>query len=193
MIEQPVLETERLALRPYTLADTDDVRRLYGVSEILDTVFKTPVTYKEGMAAAWIGTPAELLEAGKGVDYAVTRRGGGELLGGFGLKISPQDHRADMWYWIGQPFWGQGYATEAGAAVLKYAFETLKLNRVAAEHFGLNPASGRVLQKLGMRYEGTLREQMLRRGQYEDSVVYGMLASEWREQAASEAAVSSIN
>ena len=191
MIEQLVLETERLTLRPYTLADADDVQRLFGVSEVLDTVFKTPVTYEAGMAEAWIGTLGELLETGKGVNYAVTRRSVGELVGGCGLRIFPQDHRAEMWYWIGRAFWGQGYATEAGASVLKYAFETLKLNRVAAEHFGLNPASGRVLQKLGMTHEGTLREQMLRWDKYEDGVVYGILASEWREQAVSDAAGAS--
>ena len=82
---------------------------------------------------------------------------------------------------MGVPFWGRGYAPEAAGAVLQYAFEELGLNRVWAQHFTRNPASGRVLEKLGFQREGTLRGHQKRFDEFEDSVVYGILASEWTE------------
>jgi len=82
-------------------------------------------------------------------------------------------------FWIGKPYWNQGYCTEAARAVVKYGFEVLGLNRIFSRHFASNPASGRVLQKIGMRYEGTLREAYKKLDKYEDLVCYGLLIKEY--------------
>ena len=84
-----------------------------------------------------------------------------------------------MGYWIGTPYWGCGFATEATAAVVRYGFEELQLNRVHAAHFALNPASGRVLEKLGMRREGCRRQHVLKWDRYVDLVLYGLLREEY--------------
>ena len=185
MLEQPVLITQRLALRPYRTADAPDLQRLFGAFDIQDTVTNSSYAYDPGMAEVWIAARVELTGLGKENEYAVTRRTGGELLGGIGLKIAAPNNNAEMWYWICKPFWRQGYATEAGTAMLAFAFDTLKLNKVTAKHFGRNSASGRVLQKLGMIHEGTLRQHLRQQHGYEDEIVYAMLVSEWREQVAS--------
>jgi RimJ/RimL family protein N-acetyltransferase len=88
--------------------------------------------------------------------------------------------RAEMGYWLGVPFWSQGIATEAARAVLRYGFEHLNLHRIHAFHFVRNGASDRVMQKIGMQHEGTLRHHDHKDDHWEDLVSYGILADEWR-------------
>ena len=75
---------------------------------------------------------------------------------------------------------GGDFGTEAAGAVIRYAFEVLGLNRVFAGHYKRNPASGRILQKIGMTYEGRLRQHVKKWGEYEDMEYYGILKSEFQ-------------
>ncbi len=94
------------------------------------------------------------------------------------------DHRhAELGYWIGVPYWGNGYATEAATAMVKYGFGTLGLHRIFAGHFTNNPASAGVLRKIGMRHEGCQRAHILKWGKFLDLEMYGMLASDPMPQA----------
>ncbi len=175
----PSLETERLVLRPFTLADAPDVHRAVGNWAIADTTLNIPHPYAEGMAEMWIGTHAEAFATGENLTLAITSRASGALLGAIGLALKPEHARGEMGYWVAQPFWGRGYCTEAAAAVLRYAFEMLGLNRVHAAHLTRNPASGRVMQKLGMTHEGRRREHYRKWGVFEDVEEYGILRQEW--------------
>jgi [ribosomal protein S5]-alanine N-acetyltransferase len=76
-------------------------------------------------------------------------------------------------------WWGQGYATEAAKALLRHGFEALGLNRIYAHHMTKNPASGRVLEKIGMKREGLLRQAILKSDNFEDVVLYAMLRQDW--------------
>ena len=117
-----------------------------------------------------------------GVICAITLRGAGELVGAINvLGVSKQNSHGEMGYWIGTPYWNQGYCTEAARALIRFSFDTLGLHRVFAHHLGRNPASGRVMAKAGMRYEGTLREHTRKNDLFEDLPVYGILASEFEE------------
>jgi ribosomal-protein-alanine N-acetyltransferase len=78
------------------------------------------------------------------------------------------------------PFWGKGYGTEAVRALVGYGFNQLKLNRIFASHYANNPASGKILQKLGMQYEGRLSKHYCKWGEYVDAELYGVLASNYR-------------
>jgi len=102
----------------------------------------------------------------------------GKLCGGLGLHPQPQHRTAELGYWIGVPYWRKGYATEASSAVVRYGFERLNLNRIFAHHFKRNPASGRVLQKIGMRHEGCLRQAVIKWGEYIDLEMYAILREE---------------
>ena len=84
----------------------------------------------------------------------------------------------EMGYWIGKPYWNLGYCSEAAAAVVRFALVDLGLRRVFAHHFSGNPASGRVMQKIGMRHEGTLRRHTVKWGEVHDLETYGLLAGE---------------
>lgn len=171
----PTLNTERLLLRPFTLADAAEVTRLAGEYAIADTTLSIPHPYEDGMAAEWIGRHGEDFKAGRRVSFAITDRSDGRLLGAISLMNIQSGHQAELGYWIGKPFWNCGYCTEAGREVLKYAFSKLGLTRVYSNHLSRNPASGRVLRKLGFSHEGSRRRHVMKWGRFEDDELYGLL------------------
>jgi len=174
-MEQPVLHSERLTLRPFTLSDASAVEHYAGAFEVAEHTLNIPHPYPEGMAQRWISSHAAHLEAGDSASFALVLNGEDHIFGGMGIHIDQRHNHAEIGYWLGRPYWGNGYATEAGQAILRYGFETLQLHRIHASHFVANPASGRVMQKLGMRYEG-LRPGFMRKGdKYLDLVLYGIL------------------
>jgi RimJ/RimL family protein N-acetyltransferase len=173
-----VIECERLRLRPFTPADAPEVERLAGDRRIAETTLNIPHPYPRGAAEAWIALHKQEWTKGRALNLALERRDDGALLGAIGLRVEPDHARAEIGYWIGVPYWGNGYATEATRALVDYAFDALGLNRVYAYHFTGNPASGRVLQKAGMRYEGTRREHMRKWGAFLDSEMYAILRSD---------------
>jgi RimJ/RimL family protein N-acetyltransferase len=150
---QPTLTTARLILRPFALEDAPAVQQLAGAREVADTTLNIPHPYRDGVAEAWILTHRQLYRVGVLANFAVVLRGSEELLGAVGLRIEAMHGRAELGYWIGVPHWGKGFCTEAARAVLDYGFNVLGLVRVHASHLKRNPASGRVMQKLGMRRE----------------------------------------
>lgn len=188
MKTRPTLQTARLTLRPFILADAGEVQRLAGADEIASTTLNIPHPYEDGMAEQWIATHPEAFEEGRMVTFAMERRSDGALVGAIGLHdISEHHSRAEMGYWVGLPYWGQGYCTEAARAVLDYAFNTMHLNRVYATHLARNPASGRVMQKIGMHYEGRLRQHVRKGEQFEDRDQYGILRRDFMQGFAGKA------
>jgi RimJ/RimL family protein N-acetyltransferase len=180
--EQPVLHTQRLTLRPFAATDASDVQRLAGVWEVASTTLTIPHPYPDGAAEAWIGLQAEQFASGRGMVYAITLRDTGELAGAVGLALEDVHARGELGYWVARPLWGTGIATEAARPLLAHGFETLGLNRIHAVHFGTNPASGRVMQKLGMRFEGIHRQHVRRWGHFHDVAEYAILSGDWRDE-----------
>jgi ribosomal-protein-alanine N-acetyltransferase len=179
MTENPTLETERLILRPFTLADAPEVQRLVGNRDIASTTINIPHPYEDGMAEEWIRAQEHKFERGESVDFAIVHSKQGLLIGAIGLMLASDHDRGEIGYWIGKPYWNQGYCTEAASAVLRYGFETLGLNRIYATHFTRNPGSGRVMQKIGMKHEGHLRQHAKKWGNYEDFETYAILRSDY--------------
>ena len=175
---QPTLNTGRLVLRPFAAGDADAVHEIVSDREIAYTTAHIPHPYPEGMAAEWIDRITSRWATGESAVFAATLRGDGRLVGAIGLEIEPPHRRAELGYWVARPFWNLGYATEGSRAVVELGFRGLGLNRVQAHHYSRNPASGRVLQKVGMRHEGRLRKHVLKWGVFEDIDIYGMLADE---------------
>ncbi len=163
-----VLDTERLVLRPFELADAPAVQQLCSAREIAENTLTIPHPYTLEDARAFVSSTGS---------FAVTLADG-TLVGTIALDLEPPHRRAQLGNWIGVPYWGNGYATEAGRSVLDHGFGELGLNRIYAYCFTRNPASARVLQKLGMTPEGTRRRHALKWGEYLDEEVFGILASE---------------
>jgi [ribosomal protein S5]-alanine N-acetyltransferase len=176
MKAMPILKTERLTLRPFTLADAPAMQQLAGAYEVALNTLMIPHPYPEGAAEWWIGTHQAEFDEDRSVNFAIDD---GRLNGAIGL-MNIRDGIAEIGYWIGVPFWGRGYASEAARAVVRYGFEERGFHRIFAQHFTRNPASGRVLQKVGMTYEGLLRGHLKKWDEYLDLACYGILRSEWK-------------
>lgn len=176
MKEMPVLRTERLTLRPFTLADAPALQQLASAYEVALNTLMVPHPYPDGAAECWIGTHQTEFEEDRAINFAIDD---GQLTGAIGL-IFKSDGLGEIGYWIGVPFWGRGYASEAVREVVRFGFEERNLHRIFAQHFTRNPASGKVLQKAGMTYEGTLREHLKKWDEYLDLACYGILRSEWK-------------
>jgi len=177
MAAQPTLETGRLLLRPFATGDAPDVQRLAGDREIARTTANIPHPYEPGMAEAWISRHEGDWTNGVAMVCAMVRKEDRQLVGAIGLTIDRDHLKAELGYWVGRPWWGLGFATEAGRTLVGYGFTGLGLNRIMARHFASNPASGRVMEKIGMSREGVMRQHYLKWGTFEDVVFYGMLAS----------------
>jgi ribosomal-protein-alanine N-acetyltransferase len=112
--------------------------------------------------------------------FAVTLRATGEVIGNCNIrKNQSEDRVAEIGYELAPAHWGNGYATEAACAIVAMGFNELKLHRIAAWCIAENTASARVLEKIGMRLEGRLREQEWMKGRWWDALLYGILEEEW--------------
>lgn len=177
MRKLPTLETRRLVLRPFLLSDAATVQRLAGDRAVADTTLSIPHPYVDGMAEQWIATHEGAWTRHEMATLAITEPEAG-LVGAISLRIELANRRAEMGYWIGVPYWGLGYATEAARAMVTFGFGRLSLQRIHAQHFARNPASGRVMAKVGMQLEGSLRRHVYRWDQPEDVEAWGLLRSD---------------
>jgi RimJ/RimL family protein N-acetyltransferase len=175
MATAPILETERLKLRPYRQSDIAELLPLIGTREVAATTLRIPHPYTEQDAKTFL---ALCEEPGK-LWLAITLRDDGRQIGGIGLRIDEHHQHAELGYWLGVPHWGLGYATEAAREMLRYGFEDLHLHRIFASHFQQNAASKRILVKIGMRHEGCQREHLRKWDKFIDSELYGLLRREW--------------
>jgi [ribosomal protein S5]-alanine N-acetyltransferase len=176
MTSSPTLQSERLRIRPYSKADIPELVRLIGTREVAATTLRIAHPYTEQDARAFL----DLAKEPDKLWLAVTLRADGRQIGGIGLRVELQHQHAELGYWLGVSYWSQGYATEAAREVLRYGFEDLALHRIFASHFKHNPASGKILKKLRMRYEGCQREHLRKWDQFVDSELYGILRREWQ-------------
>ncbi|KAB0681301.1 GNAT family N-acetyltransferase [Aureimonas leprariae] len=143
------IRTARLVLRPPRADDAPAIAALandFGVAEMLAHV---PHPYMLADAEDFLGV------AGSGVVFAVTRGGDGVFMGVCGLRPTPRPAVADLGYWLGRPFWGRGYATEAAHAVVDLAFRLEGITSVLAGCRAVNGRSRRVLEKCGFQFRGT--------------------------------------
>ena len=178
--DQAILRTERMLLRPLMPDDAPIVQKLASEKDVASTTRLIPHPYPPGMAATWIAALPELYQRAEMIVWGVAM-GEGPLLGTVRLTLYPVDNHAEMGYWIGKPFWNNGYCTEAARAVVAYGFDVLGLERIYANYLARNPASGRVLHKLGLQEEGLLRRHRRKFGRYEDLIVCGLLKSEYQK------------
>jgi RimJ/RimL family protein N-acetyltransferase len=172
----PTLRTARLSLGSFSPEDATELQRLAGAREIADTTVSIPHPYDLDHALAWIGQQRREAVRGRATNFAIRLLGDGPLIGSAGLRdIDPEHLQAELGFWIGREWWGQGYAREAAAAVIRFGFDSLGLNRICAHHMARNPAAGKVLRALEMRQEGLLRQRVRKWGVYEDVVLYAII------------------
>ncbi|RLL48325.1 N-acetyltransferase [Oceanobacillus piezotolerans] len=173
------LNTERLVLRPYELSDASKVQVLAGDKELAETTF-LPHPYTIELAENWISSHSQLMKNGNAFPFAVILKTENKLVGTMTIRVDKLHNKGELAYWIGKEYWGKGIATEAAKTVLEFGFGELGLNRVWAPIMSKNKASSKVMEKIGLKYEGTLKQDILRWGKYEDVDVYGILKEDYK-------------
>jgi RimJ/RimL family protein N-acetyltransferase len=173
------IETERLILRRFTLADAAAAHKNW----LSDPEVAAYMRWDAYTDVAQVEDYLREVLAGYGQPdfyrWAIALRDDNVAIGAIGFHIeSEYDSVADAAYALGKAFWGRGIVSEALAAVLKYALLNVGMNRVEAFHAVNNPASGRVMAKAGMRFEGHSREKYKSHYGYEDCDLYGFLRSD---------------
>ena len=172
--------TERLVIRRPSEADLRDFLAYQTHPENLKYQPVEPLT--EDKAAAFLAKQAalELGEEGGWVMFAVALRDGGRMIGEVGIYVEARKASAGNVGWSFHPeYQGQGYATEAAKALLVHAFQGLGLHRVTSGCDTRNAASFRLMERLGMRREGHLRQSQCRNGLWHDEYLYALLREEW--------------
>lgn len=155
MEEQPILKTSRLTLRPFESSDAPRVQQLAGDRRVSEMTANIPYPYKDGMAEKWISSHAASFVRGEAIVYAVTLSHTGELIGAVSLtELTNGD--GGLGFWIGFPYWGNGYCTEAVKALIEFGMGEYGLTSVDARHLRENRSSGRVILKNGFQYQGTV-------------------------------------
>ncbi|HWC16537.1 MAG TPA: GNAT family N-acetyltransferase, partial [Terriglobales bacterium] len=125
-----VLKTERLLLRPFRREDIPELLPLIGAREVAATTLRIPHPYTHDDALEFLRYSDGIWEKQEGARFGIFLREGERLCGGIGLAANREHNHAELGYWIGVPFWGHGYCTEAVLEVLKYGFDVLRLHRI---------------------------------------------------------------
>lgn len=152
------LHTDRLILRPFADADAARTAALAGEESVARMATAIPYPYPPEVAEGWILTHPHGRRRLSDFPFAIDRPGDG-LIGAVGLHCTGVAGEYELGYWIGRPYWGQGYATEAARAAVGWAQSDLRAHTLKAGHFADNPASGRVLAKLGFTPTGAVENR----------------------------------
>lgn len=150
--------------------------------KIAEMTLNIPHPYKEKDAITWLNMANQRFEEESGYVFAIAELSSDEFIGGIGLEINIRFNRAELGFWIGEPFWNQGYISEATKEVLRFGFEEVGLNKIIAHHFLNNPASGKVMRKNAMIKEGELKEHIKKEGAYKSLVLYRLTQTEYFDQ-----------
>jgi RimJ/RimL family protein N-acetyltransferase len=178
----PIL-TKRLMLRPLQADDTEAVYAYRSREDVCRFLLFEPQS-REQVAARVTNSRSELTDEGQVLSLAVVERATGALAGDVVLIWLSREHRAgEIGYILNPDHAGNGYATEAGAALLRLGFDGLGLHRIVGRLDARNVASARVLEKLHLRREAHFVENEFIKGEWTDELVYAALASEWRDPA----------
>ena len=175
-----MIETERLIIRRFKIEDAQEVYECCNDYDVVKTTLGMPWPYTEEMAKGWILRQPAREESGTSYEFAICFKDNpNKIVGCVSLMgIDQRAKRGEMGYWVGKKYWKQGIATEAAKAMIEFGFKKLGLHSIIARYFEINPASGRVMQKCGMTYVGTIRDHEFRFDTYHNVGYYEMIESD---------------
>ena len=158
-----LLKTERLLLRPPEASDMAAMVALANDYDVAKNLSTMPHPYCEEDARSFLAREQDGRARGSDFTFAITRAADGAFMGVTGAHLRDSGY-FEMGYWLGRPYWGQGYATEAARKVAAFLFHSLKTTQVTAGYFHDNPAPGHVLEKVGFRPDGASQRNCMARG-----------------------------
>lgn len=169
----PKIETERLILSQLKEEDLPFVVDYLQDKIFSDLTFNIPYPYRQEDAEFWLKMSKEAFEKGSGFTFAI-RDKDEKIIGAIGLH-DREEGKAELGYWMAKTYWNQGFVTEAAKAVLDFGFKELTFNKIFATHFLHNPASGKIMEKIGMKKEEILHQHIKKDGKYFDIALYSVL------------------
>lgn len=174
------LESKRIILRPFTKEDYESVYKNFESDSLMTKYLRWKAAEKPEKAVEVVN---EWIENYKNKDFyqwAIVPREIGEAIGTISVvEMNEQIGKVHIGYCIGTKWWHQGYTSEALATTIPFFFEQVKVNRIESQHDPNNPNSGKVMQKCGMKYEGTLRQNDWNNQGIVDAAMYGLLKSDY--------------
>ncbi len=178
----PTLETDRLILRKMTPSDAEAVFAYASDPEVTRyVVWDTHRSIQD--SRAFLELAVQKYKSGGEPDWGIVYKGDHRFVGTCGFVGWDGDHaRAEIGYVLSREYWGRGLMPEAVRAMIAFGFERMGLNRIEARCIAENTASARVMEKVGMIYEGTLRQREFIKGAYRDMKLYAILKSEYRSR-----------
>lgn len=177
----PTLETSRLLLRDFEETDWQAVHRYAADPKVVRYMTWGPNTEEETRTYLALTRAAQQSQPRLDFELALILKSKQRLIGGCGLHLTNLPHQeAELGYYLERAAWKQGYATEAALAMLAFGFEHVGLHRIFATCDPANTGSARVLEKIGMHYEGRLREHLWVKERWRDSLLYAVLEQEWQ-------------
>jgi ribosomal-protein-alanine N-acetyltransferase len=179
-MKQPILNGQHIIMRAIHDDDIPHIQTYASSAEVARNTF-VPHPYPPDGAIHFVSHIRQGWEEETAYVFAIVAKEHDQFVGVMGLHPQVKHHLAEVGYWIGHPHWGKGYATEALQLLIQFAFETVGLNRVQAKHFVENPASGRVMQKAGMHYEGLHRQALFHNNTFKDLKAYAILREDYNQ------------
>jgi [ribosomal protein S5]-alanine N-acetyltransferase len=175
----PILETERLTLRKITIEDVEDMYE-YGSNSEVSKFVSWDTHHSILDTKEFINFVLESYEKNQKALWGIEYKKNGKLIGTVDfVSWQPKHKIAEIGYVLSQKYWGKGITTEATNEIIKYGFEQMDLVRIQARCFQENIGSSRVMEKLGMSYEGTIRKGMYVKGHHWDLKLYSLLKDEY--------------
>jgi len=179
----PTLQTPRLLLRSLTMRDAADIYH-YSKDPLVAEHVLWDAHESIHQTRAYLRYILRQYKSGEPSSFGIVEKASGKVIGTIGYMWISQDNASgEVGYSLSRAHWNQGYMTEALNAVIDFGFEELHLNRIEAQHETTNPASGRVMAKVGMRPEGVLRARVFNKGKFMDVALYAILRSDWKQRA----------
>ncbi len=182
--EFPVLTTERLILSRPVEGDMQHIIHYLDSDKIYsENTANMPYPYKEADAEFLIHEVVDKgFENETDFVFAIRNKENGLIMGLIGIHHwDKANQKAEIGYWLGKEFWNKGYVTEAMTEVLAFGFKVLNLNKMFANFFPHNPASGRVMEKSGMKQEAVLKQEIYKNGKFLDFVRYSILKEDFKK------------
>jgi len=181
MTKFPTLHTPRLTLGQLEIADIPAIVKYANNQNISKMLRSMPYPYQEKDAIGWLNRARTEFDRKTAYMFRVGLAATGEFIGNIGIHIKEEHQKALVGYWMAEPFWGNGYTTEAMAAILKFGFEELRLNKIFAGFQSDNPASGKVMIKNGMVKEAELVDEEFKNGRFLSIILYRLTKREYEQ------------
>ncbi len=176
-----MFEGDKVKLRGFEKEDVDVAHEAMNNPEMTQylRMFRP---FSKGEEEEWIEGTWERMQDGEAYCFAVVEKSSGDLVGSASLTdVDDVNRSAELGIWIKEEYWGKGYGTEAEKLLLKYGFEELNLHSIRGRAYESNKRSKRVMEKVGMKEVGKLRDGIYRHGEYHDIIYLDILKEEWEK------------